>query len=224
MALDEAFRYWRELEGGVKPTLLKLADALQTIDMAMEPAFRDGTPGPLIVTAEHWSRIRNSLFQVLITNFAGYFLIVDTYDSEPIVPGADWPEEGKLEFYPEGINRKSDAFRCELSSLHPELLTRLRWMFGNGQQNLAPSTLSDIVNEIDQSEECEVNRVLDRFYEICEEEAAKGRRKAEEHWWKLYCETQSATSTGDQREMRRLLNYLEAVWGCGRSTELTSRD
>ncbi len=214
MALDEVFQYWRELEVGEQPRIFKVTDSIRTIDLAMEPDWRERSPGPLVVTPEPWSRIRDNLYQVLITKFAGYFIILDT-ESNPIVPGTYWPTSGRVEFFPEGINRKSDSFECQFERIHPEILIRIRWHFGRGEQSIRPNMFDDVLEKISTSAEDEVCRVLERFYEICEQEAVKGKRKAKQHWWHLYCESQSIENGREQRELRKQLVYLEAVWGCG---------
>lgn len=211
MALDEAYQYCRLLEAGHEvPILHKLVSAIQTIDLATDPE-RKMSPA---ISSEAWCRVRDSLFGMLVSSFAGYFLVYSDDDIGPVEQGSAWPKLGKLEFYPEAARRRTDFCESRLERLDPEISTSLRWLFARGQQTTNPEHFSKLRESKDtQEERTSVSGLLERFYEICEREATAGKKRAHHRWWQLYWDENSCQDKQKKRELRRELLELQAVWG-----------
>ena len=206
MPLDEAYFYCRRLELKLeRPALFKVCNAIRTVDLALLPDS-DTHPGVSAhISAEAWSRIRDQLFKILVTSFAGYFLVYEEGRTEPLEQGSHWPVKGYVEFYPEKILRRFETYCCELSRMDPVTLTILRWCFSQDRHNISPA-LFNTEPEI-ELEEDETLAFLDRMYEICEEEASEGKKKAHRKWCQLYWE---ASGCPDRR-VRHELQKKDAV-------------
>lgn len=212
MALDEAYQYCRLLENGDEtPVLHKIVSAIHTIDLATDPE-RKMSPA---ISAEAWSRVRDSLFGLLVSSFAGYFVVYSDEDlNSPIEQGSAWPKRGRLEFYPEAARRRTDYCESRLERLDPEVSTSLRWLFARGQQTTNPEHFAKLrESEGSEEERGAVSALLEKFYEICEREALAGKKRAHHKWWQLYWDENSCQDKQKKRELRKELLELQSVWG-----------
>lgn len=211
MALDDAYIYCRRLEyRQEKPELYTVCSALHTVDAAIATAsIEEGKPVGPRISVDAWLRIRNNLFNFLITSFPGYFLLYKDADASPLEAGSEWPEQGMLEFFPERSRRREDSYICDLEDMEPRTLTSLRWCFAEGRQNIRPS---DFEREPVLDEE-EVNELMGRFYEVCEEEAERGKKRAHQKWWQLYWEATSCRDAHQKRQIHKDMDRLQSVWG-----------
>jgi hypothetical protein len=215
MPVDEVYIYFRRLELKLeRPSLFKLCNAIKTVDLALETDAEGNDPAKHFST-EAWSRVRNELFHILLTNFPGYFLVYETGNPNALESGMKWPESGHIEFYPEKILRRFETYDAKLENLQPQIITCLRWCFGQDRQNITPSLFS--TTSVEGDEECsatqsEAMKFLDRLYEICEEEANQGKKIAHRRWWQLYWEANGCTDRRQRNELQKMLS-LQAVWG-----------
>ncbi len=212
MALDDAYHYCRRLEAREEnPELFHLMAALHTVDAALQSAEEGQEPrlGPRI-SCEAWSRVRDSLYDFLVTSTPGYFLVYANDDATPCEAGNQWPDKGLLEFYPESGRRREDRFTSNLDNLDPGTKTTLRWLFAEGRQNVRPS---DFSKQPIVLEEEEANELLDRLYLVCAEEAARGKKRAHQKWWQLYWEASSCRDNQEKRRLHKDMDRLQAVWG-----------
>src|SRR5438105_4975504 len=86
MALDDAYAYCRLLEARAEgPSLYLVCSAIRTVDKALEVA--DDTPNSWAsISIEAWSKIRDSLYNTLVTSFPGYFLVYGENSDRPLEP------------------------------------------------------------------------------------------------------------------------------------------
>lgn len=211
MPLDEAYLYFRKLEVKVeRPALFRVCNAIRTIDYALESDSLLSPGFSCQLSSEAWSKIRDNLFNILLTSFPGYFLVYANGGSEPLESGSSWPEQGHIEFYPEKILRRFETYKCEFNRLDQPILTCLRWCFGQDKQNISPSLFSGL----ETSEQAEEPLLfLDRLYEICEEEASEGKKKAHRKWWQLYWEASGCSDRRQRYELQKQMTCLQSVWG-----------
>lgn len=214
MPLDEAYFYCRRLELKLeRPSLFKVCNALRTVDLALEPqselAERAGHSAG--ISRQAWSQVRDQLFKVLITSFPGYFLVYAGDSTEALDPGQEWPESGYIEFYPEKILRRFETYRCQISRIEQPVLTVLRWSYSQDRQSVSPSFFS--LDSDSDSAEQEALEFLDRMYEICEEEASEGKKKAHRKWWQLYWEANGCPDRRLRHELQKQMLSLQSVWG-----------
>ena len=217
MGLDEAYQYWRSIEGGEAPSLFKTAAAVRTIEMAIEPAQCEWQAPSLAVSLQAWSIIRDNLLNVLVRKFPGYFLVYSA-ENYPLDSGShEWPQRGSIEFYPEAFKRRTDCFRIPFEQLSPSTQVVIRYQYANGEQNLTPEMFDDLPlfgGEEDAEQEV-ATEMFARSYEICEREAEKGKKRAQRTWYHTLCEARACKNKEQRRELLRRLSYLETVWGCG---------
>jgi hypothetical protein len=212
MPLDEAYFYCRRLELRLeRPALFKVCNAIRTVDLALS-ADGDVFPGaPAHISAQAWSSIRDQLFKLLITNFPGYFLVYEEGHSEPLAEGGQWPEKGHIEFYPERILRRFETYYCDFGRMDPVIMSTLRWCFSQERHDIAPSLFNSEPEP--ELEEEETVALLDRMYEICEEEAEEGKKKAHRRWCQLYWEASGCPDRRVRHELQKKMLCLQSVWG-----------
>lgn len=214
MPLDEAYFYCRRLELKLeRPALFKVCNALRTVDLALSPDGSDTEHSVVSahISAEAWSRIRDQLFKILLTSFPGYFLVYEEGNSEPCEPGNSWPQSGFLEFYPEKILRRFETYSSRFERIDPLTLTTLRWCYSQDRHNISPSLFNSEPDLAGAQEEAMA--FLDRMYEICEEEAAEGKKKAHRKWWQLYWEANGCPDRRVRHELQKKMLCLQSVWG-----------
>ena len=213
MALDEAYHYCRSLESQAeKPVLYKLCAALRTVDSAVAAISEGSGYGTQGLSLRAWTEVRDTLFNQVLTSFAGYFLVYGDYDADPIEPGQPWPERGTLEFYPERGRRRDDSYKSQLEHLFPSTLTTLRWCYAEGRQQVTPADFpSEPVTE-DADEEQAV-ALMDRLYEVCVPEATRGKKRAHQRWWQLYWQANSCKDKREKSDLRKRMEELQCVWG-----------
>ncbi|MBY0357000.1 MAG: hypothetical protein K2W82_03280 [Candidatus Obscuribacterales bacterium] len=189
-----------------RPALFRICNAIRTIDFAIGSGIEESQTA--FLSREVWSQIRNQLFRLLLTSFPGYFLVYDENSSEPLDAGSAWPENGRIEFYPEKILRRFETYKADFEQIDPEVLTYLRWCFGQDRQNIDPSIFTDL-----EAQAKAAGELLDRLYEICEQEAAHGKRKAHHKWWQLYWQANSCTDKRQRHDLQKQMVDLQSVWG-----------
>lgn len=218
MPVDEVYIYFRRLELKLeRPSLFKVCNAIRTIDLALETDSESNNPAKHLST-EAWSKIRDQMFHILLTNFAGYFLVYESGNFNALESGAKWPESGHIEFYPEKILRRFETYDAKIENLQPSVVTCLRWCFGQDRQNVSPalftsSTAPEMEEDDAPSEQSEAVKFLDRLYEICEEEASQGKKIAHRRWWQLYWEANGCADRRQRNELQKKMLSLQAVWG-----------
>ena len=73
-ALDESFRYYREIDEHAKnPDLFKVVNSLKTVSTALNAKSNSHYK----LTKQLWKRIGKALFDTLITSFPGYLMVAD---------------------------------------------------------------------------------------------------------------------------------------------------
>lgn len=215
IALDEAYFYCRRLETKSEhPEMFTLCNAIRTLDLALQS--HDESPMPLSLCTEAWSRVRDSLFNFLVSCFDGYFEIFDNENPLPLDPGTQWPDSGRIDFYPQSVQRKVDSYSARLDRLSPSALNPLRWAFAEGRQQVVPADFEDSqepAGEADLERQQQATDFLARLYEVCEEEASEGKKKAHRRWWQLYWEADSCPNKREKHELQKQMVALQSIWG-----------
>lgn len=211
MSLDQVYNYCRALEAGAeKPVLYKILSSLQTVDAALVSARGESRPWAPPISPEVWSQVRDTLFNILIASFPGYFLVYKADDVSPLEPAGQWPDKGVVEFFPDFARRREDGCRAYLTHLDPRIETVLRWCFAEARPNIAPV---DFWEESPVEEELEATSLMDRIYDICIEEATRGKKRAHAKWWQLYWQANSCSNRKEKQELNKMMGQLQSVWG-----------
>lgn len=216
MTLEDISAYWRQLRSaGDQPNLHKVLESIRTIDTAFESSAASLSHH---LSHDAWCHLRDDLYDLLIASFPGYFLIYEEGSEVPKDSTTPWPSTGgTIEFYPQQANRRSDVYRAELRRVHPAIGLSLRWVLADNRNTTKPddfeSFFSQIRNYDSEDEEEEANRLLDRLFAICEDEAIKSKKIAHRRWWQLCSEADGTSDKRLKSELKRQLNELQMVWG-----------
>lgn len=101
VALDEAYRFYKTALSVEDPLdLHSLVNSLKTVNLAIAASEE----GHLKITTRLWMRMRQALFDKLLTSFPAHFVIMDT-TGMAIEPKTKLPAGGTLEVHPEGLKR-----------------------------------------------------------------------------------------------------------------------
>lgn len=207
MTLDEISSYWRFLrQSSERPNLHKICDSLNTLDIACGAANVLGHH----LTHEAWSSIRDDMFDRLLSSFPGYFIITAEGGENPTRASDSWPEGGRVEFYPEKANRRSDVYANDLRRVHPSIVLGLRWCLADGRQH---TRVEDFESYRNQPEAEEARLLLENLYHTIEDEAVKSRKIAHRKWWHLFWEANACSDRRMKSELRRQMSDLKTVWG-----------
>lgn len=213
LTIDEINEYWLRLnQGAEQPSLHRIVNAVRVLDVALAES---DSPMNNKLSGHVWSKIRDDLYDMLVTSFAGYFLVYSDLTGTPLEPGDKWPEQGTVEFYPERTNRRDDACPGSLSKLSPAIALRLRWNFAEGHQNIKPEDFQGYrENKAGSGDERqEAERLLEELYATCATEASKLKKIAHRKWWQLHHESTNCSDRKKTCELRRQMEQLELVWG-----------
>ena len=206
LALDEAYRYYRALDkNGERPDLYRLVKCFKTVTVALQVS---GDSHQFKLTRQLWRRIQQAMFDKLITSFPGY-VIVTGESGEQVKSKEHFPDEGAVEFHPDGCRRADDLFQMEVKHLYPATQYRLQKVWEHKGARTAPD---DFPNEQCSAAGCFMKPVV-LGEEVLSEESDSGKEKAYHEWWDLY---QQAYCTKDEREKHmiyRRMDELESVWG-----------
>ena len=207
MPLDASYFYLRHLESNLQsPQLFKICNSINTIDVVLnEKANWDSTMSKLSRSA--WAKVREQLFQILITKFSGRFLVF-CHDSEyALAPKSPWQNDGHIEFHPDNLTRTGEFYKQTTATLPASVVKVLQRMLEDGKENICPEDFE----QVKQSRE--VMTVLFRSYEICEQEAEQGKAKAVNLLARFENELKHASDRMQRKEIRRRILRLQTVWG-----------
>jgi hypothetical protein len=219
LTIEQVNVYWRHLKDGTeRPDLHKLCNAIRTLDLALAESE---TSLCRRLSTREWSHIRNDCFAFLISSFTGYFLVY-SHDGVAPEPGCDWPESGRLEFYPQEGKRRDDSYQAYLADIDPSLILRLRWCAAEGRHHTAPQDFSSYreaqMSRCDSEEAEEARVFLDRLFETCADEASKLKKIAHRKWWQLHYEVSSCADRRLRNDLKKQMQHLELIWGPSSST------
>jgi len=212
MALDDAYLYCSKLESGEEPpSLYKVCAAIRTLEAALESCAEPARHWAPVITLEAWAEVKDILYNCLVTSFPGYYLVYPEAAPAPLEPGSEWPGSGRLEFYPQRGRRREDSYVSRLDRLQESTLTSLRWCFAEGRKTVEPSDFSR--QPPASVEEEEAIGLIQRLYDVCLDEATRGKKRAHQKWWQLYWEADSCRDKSQKHELRRQMSRLQTVWG-----------
>ncbi len=205
MALDESYRYYLNLyKTNDPPDLFKLVKCLHSVTAALNMA--DSTVFKL--TKQLWRRIHQALFDKLMTSSPGYVLVVDQ-NGRQVKPKDSFPENGMLEFYPEGCRRRDDAFQLEIKYLYPATQYRLAGLWRAKGAMVHPS---DFTGPLCTEQGCFLKPVV-LGQEVLNQESRAGKQQAYETWWGLYWQAYCASDKHERNILYRQMDDIEQVWG-----------
>lgn len=206
LALDEAYRYYRTLDkNGEQPELYRLVKCFKTVTTALGVA--DGGH-QFRLTRQLWRRIQQAMFDKLLTSFPGY-VIVTAEGRGQVKPKDRFPEDGIVEFHPEGCRRADDLFQMEIKHLYPATQYRLQKAW---QTRGAQTSPEDFAGDQCSAAGCFLRPVL-LGDEVLSEESYSGKEKAYQEWWDLYQQAYCTKNAHERQIIYRRMDELESVWG-----------
>jgi hypothetical protein len=209
MSLDAAYYYLRHLELKLqKPDLYKICNSIKTIDAVL--AAKQGR-GDIMrnFTDTAWQKVKERLFQILLTNYCGRFIVYSVTAKSPLTPGMEWAENGFIDFYPEKQTRPDEFYSLPLNSLTQANRAILKKAFLEATLSVKPE---DFAGNEANNERSAASSLM-RIYDICEQEAETGKLKANSVKSSLEAELRRCTDRQRRKEIRRHLLKLQMVWG-----------
>ncbi|HEY9678816.1 MAG TPA: hypothetical protein V6C76_12470 [Drouetiella sp.] len=205
VALDQAYDFYKgTIAKNETFTLHSLVNSLKTVSTAINAS----TDGHLTLTTRLWMRIKQALFDKLITTYPAYVIIYDT-NHKPIEQRQRIPDEGTIEILPHGLRRDDDRFSIDLTQLHPLTKKHIQkvWI------ERGPDTRGDDFSNV----ECDGNVCMPKLFiigdEILQQEASTGKRQAYTQWWELYWQSYCTPDRKEKQMLTKQMNSLEQVWG-----------
>ncbi|MBI4533056.1 MAG: hypothetical protein HY711_03840, partial [Candidatus Melainabacteria bacterium] len=125
------------------------------------------------------------------------------------VPKSNWPDEGLIEFHPDGCRRADDIFRMEIKHLYPGTQYCLVKAWNSKGAKLSPE---DFSGPMCSSEGCFLKPVV-LGDEVLSEESQAGREKAYHEWWDLYWQAYCTKEPREKHMIFRQMDEIESVWG-----------
>lgn len=205
LALDESYRYYKNLEkNGDTPDLYQLVKSFKTVSAGLKAAEN----GHFKLTRQLWKRIHQALFDKLLTTFPGYITVSDA-EGKQLAARQDLPEEGLVQFNPDGCRRADDIFQMEIKHLYPATHYRLKKAWKNKGNRVLPE---DFAGGQCGEDGCFLKPVV-LGQEVLNEESEIGRNQAYRQWWDLYLQAYCAHDRGDKILIIKRMEELETVWG-----------
>jgi hypothetical protein len=203
-ALDEAYRISRAVsKEEVQPDIFQLVRCLKTVEHALNGA-RDGQ---LTLTIRLWQRIRQALFDKIITSFPAH-IVIFTADGKVLEPRNTIPDGASLEMRPEGLRRADDVFVGSVDDLNPNT----RYILNRVWTERGSFTKREDFNAFVCGEVCAPKSFVVGA-EILESETQIGKERAYRQWWDLYWQAYCCQNHDERRELAQRMESLEAVWG-----------
>jgi hypothetical protein len=206
-ALDESYRYFRNLEGGAEPELFIHTRSLNTLSNALHFA----ETGEFKLTRQLWRRLQQALFDRLVASFSGRFMVMNA-DREIMEFGTSMPEEGYVTFRPDGCKRTEDMAVIEISRLYPKTHVVLSKLWAEGRTRLTPEDVAAVPDCAEDTGVCMMKPVV-LGRETLEVESRSGKQEAYRKWWELYWQAYCTRKKAERQELYRHMIEIEAVWG-----------
>lgn len=226
VALDKAYDFYRRLVmDGSSNDLHLLANSLKTVCNALDASEN----GEMQLTLRLWRKIRQALFDKLLTSFPCYVVAIGP-DGNAITSRQALPDDTLIELHPEGLKRDDDVFHLQLDELHG----RTREMLDRAWQEHGPSMRrEDFEREREENEGlqhgdgggCQNGVCALRTPgfssgsgfipgdEVMAREASQGRARAYQDYWRLYWQSYCSPNARERQYLSRQMASLEAVWG-----------
>ncbi len=204
-ALDESYKYYRHLDQNHSPPeLYRLANTLKTLTKSLLLA----EDGQLKLTRQLWKRVQQALFDKLITSFPGYVL-VSNEDGEQVSPKHPFPDEGMVEFHPDGCKRADDIFRMEIKHLYPTTFYNLSKAWKDKGATVQPGDFGEVAcSEMG----CPVKPAVYGL-DVIDAESTQGKQNAYQQYWDLYWQAYCTRNRSERSSIFRQMDELESVWG-----------
>lgn len=204
-ALDEAYQYHRALDKeGLPADIFTLSRCLKTVSAALKMPQGESFK----LTRQLWQRMYSALFDKLLTNFAGHMVVLNT-NGDALDQKEAFPQDGILEFHPDGLRRDDDSYRIEIKHLYPKTFHCLQSVW---KQNRAFIKKEDF-NASDCGEHGCFLKPFMVGEEVLAAESMTGKEKAYKQWWELYWIAYCTQDSGEKLELYSQMEQIESVWG-----------
>lgn len=205
VALDQAYQFYKAaLSEDANLDLHRLANSLKTVNTALAASEE----GHLKITTRLWMRMRQALFDKLLTSFPAYLVVINK-DGRAVEAGAELPDDGTLEIHPEGLRRDDDFFSMEIRQLHPSSKSRLTIIW----TECRPITRREDFAAI----ECAYGVCTPKLFvvgdEVLQTEASVGKRDAHQQWWDLFWRAYCTPDRKEKLSLGKQMARLECIWG-----------
>ncbi len=208
MSLDRAYEvYCTTIKLESSADLHAIVEALKTVQNALNASSQ----GAVKLTDRLWYRIRQALFDKLLTGYSNELDIFDQSGS-PLLTGDSIPESGSLKINPEGLRRVDDRFHIPVIDLHEMTLIKLSKVWDLHGPSLRQEHFVDLHIEC-AGGACMLPANVVFGHERLREETKHGRRLAYTEWWDLYWRAYCTPDEEELSTVRERMAMLESIWG-----------
>lgn len=207
MSLERAYETYCttiKLESSVE--LHAIAEALKTVQNALSASNEGGVK----LTDRLWYRIRQALFDKLLTN---YSVDLDVFDSTGMPIKTDDSIEATATFtiQPKGLRRADDRFHIPVLDLHEMTVLKVSKVWKLHGNRLCRDHFIDL--HIECAGACMMPPDVVFGHERLKEETRLGRQFAYTEWWDLYWRAYCTPDDDELKIVRARMAMLESVWG-----------
>ncbi len=208
MSLDRAYEvYCTTIKLESSADLHAIVEALKTVQHALNVSSK----GAFKLTDRLWYRIRQALFDKLLTGYSNELVVFDESGAMLSI-GDPISESGSLRINPEGSRRADDRFHIPVIDLHEMTLIKLSKVRDLHGANLRKEHFADLHIEC-AGGACMLPANVVFGHERLREETKHGRRLAYTEWWDLYWRAYCTPDEEELSAVRERMAMLESIWG-----------
>lgn len=207
MSLERAYEiYCTTIKVESSVELYAIVEAVKTVQNALNAA----SGGGVRLTDRLWYRIRQALFDKLLTNHS---IELEAFDSAGLaIPvGETIPNSGSFKIHPEGLRRLDDWFPVQILDLHEMTVIKVSKVWELHGAHLDKEHFIDL--HIECAGACMMPPGVIFGHERLREETRAGRKLAYTEWWDLYWRAYCTPDTDELAIVRERMAMLESVWG-----------
>lgn len=209
MPIDHVYFYFHHLETGLeKPQLLKLCNALKTLDCFLKHEKSYSRKSLTPSSCASWLNLRDELFLCLIKNFPGHIQFFSK-SGEQLPFESEWLEDGTVIFCPQKATRATESYKQQINRLPSETQEKFKQLFQHRKDFLEP----DLQASSSAENNAEREKFLNRLQFICEEEVEVGRKRAQAELEILKRELSTTRNARERNELSGKIHILQLVWG-----------
>ncbi len=207
MSLERAYEtYCTTIKVESSVELHAIAEAIKTVQNALTASSEGGVR----LTDRLWYRIRQALFDKLLTNYSNELHPFDS-SGTAVVASDSIPSEGIFKIRPNGLRRLDDRFEIPILDLHEMTVIKVSKVWELHGSSLNKDHFIDL--HIECSGACMMPPGIVFGHERLREETKNGRKLAYTEWWDLYWRAYCTPDADELTTVRERMAMLESVWG-----------
>ncbi len=207
MSLERAYEvYCTTIKVESSVELHAIAEAIKTVQNALNAS----SEGAVRLTDRLWYRIRQALFDKLLTNYSIKLECLDA-GGQPINLAEPVPNTAVFKIHPQGLRRLDDWFQLPVLDLHEMTVSKVSKVRELHGELLDKEHFVDL--HIECAGACMMPPGIVFGHEKLRDETKQGRKVAYAEWWDLYWRAYCTPDPEELTSVRERMELLESVWG-----------